>query len=413
MAHTLLSVPDAQEIILGEVQPLPSVALALAPDLLGLVLAEDIVSDLDMPPYDKAMMDGYAVRAADVQKAGAELTVIEEVSAGRTPKHGVAAGQATRIMTGAPMPPGADAVVMIERTQMLGDERVRIDATATPGQNVLPRATEMRQGDIVLRDGAKLRPQEFGLLAACGRANLRVYPRPRVAILPTGDEIVDIDQRPGPGQIRNSNGFMLLGQVVRAGAAPEPLGIARDTPESLKTLIERGLEADALILSGGVSAGKLDLVPAALSQAGVRTFFHKVAMKPGKPMLFGIKRHKDRLPTFVFGLPGNPVSSLVCFELFVRPALQKMMGLPPGPRFVSGTLAEDYRYRSDRPTYHPAAVEMAEGGCKVRAVPWFGSPDLRGLAASNGFVVLPSGDHHHRAGQPVTVLLVDGSALGV
>jgi len=413
MAHTLLSVPDAQEIILTEVEPLPPAALALAADVLGLVLAEDVVSDLDMPPYDKAMMDGYAVRAADVQAPGAELAVIEEVSAGRTPKKTVNAGQATRIMTGAPMPPGADAVVMVERTEALGAERVRIDATATAGQNVLPRATEMRQGDVVLRAGARLRPQEFGLLAACGRGVIRVHPRPRVAILPTGDEIVDIDQKPGPGQIRNSNGFMLLGQATRAGASPEPLGIARDTAESLKTLVERGLEADALILSGGVSAGKLDLVPAALAQAGVRTFFHKVAMKPGKPMLFGIKRHKNSAPTFVFGLPGNPVSSLVCFELFVRPALQKMMGLPPGPRFVTATLAEDYRYRSDRPTYHPALVEMTERGCSVRAVPWFGSPDLRGLSASNAFVVLPSGDHYHRAGQPVTVLLVEGSPLGV
>jgi molybdopterin molybdotransferase len=407
MGETLLSVPDAQEIILSEVKPLPCAALPLSAELHGLVLAEDIVSDLDMPPYDKAMMDGYAVRAVDVQTAGAELTVIEEVSAGRTPRKTVAAGQATRIMTGAPMPPGADAVVMVERTEMIGDDRVRISATSAAGQNVLPRATEMRQGDVVLRAGAALRPQEFGLLAACGRGTVRVHPRPRVAILPTGDEIVDVEHKPGPGQIRNSNGFMLLGQVVRAGATPQPLGIARDTAGSLKTLIERGLDADALILSGGVSAGKLDLVPGALGQAGVRPFFHKVAMKPGKPMLFGIKRHQDRPPTFVFGLPGNPVSSLVCFELFVRPALQKMMRLPAGPKFITATLAEDYRYRSDRPTYHPALVEFSERGCTARAVPWFGSPDLRGLSASNAFVVLPSGDHHHRAGQQVTVLLVD------
>jgi molybdopterin molybdotransferase len=406
MPESLLSVAEAQAIILGEVHPLPPTPLPLAA-ASGLVLAQDVVSDLDMPPYDKALMDGYAVRAADVGPAGAALVVIEEVTAGSVPKKTVGAGEATRIMTGAPMPPGADAVVMIERTTALSEQRVTVEGGVKPGQNILPRAREMRSGDVVLQAGMRLRPQELGLLAMCGAATVRVHPSPRVAILPTGDEIVEVEQTPGPGQIRNSNGFMLLGQTVRAGAEPAPLGIARDNRPSLQEHVARGLEADALILSGGVSAGKLDLVPAALAEAGVAIFFHKVAMKPGKPMLFGVKRHEGRPATFVFGLPGNPVSSLVCFELFVRPALRRLMNLPPGPTMVQAALAEDFPYRSDRPTYHPAQLTAAESGWSVRAMPWFGSADLRGLMASNAFVVLPPGDHRHRAGQTLPVLVVE------
>jgi molybdopterin molybdotransferase len=407
MSETLLSVTEAQAIILGEVQALAAVDMPLSAAVLGLVLAEDIVSDLDMPPYDKALMDGYAVRAADVPKPGAELTVIEEVTAGRVPRHPLAAGQATRIMTGAPMPQGADAVVMIERTEALPEARVRIGESAKPGQHVLGRGREMKRGDVVLRAGLVLRPQELGLLATCGRATVRVQPPPSVAIVPTGDEIIDVDQTPGPGQIRNSNGFMLLGQVARAGATPITPGIARDTAASLHALIDQGLQANALVLSGGVSAGKLDLVPGALAELGVHTFFHKVAMKPGRPMLFGVKKQPGRPPSYVFGLPGNPVSSLVCFELFVRPALRKLMALDPGPRFVQATLSEDYPYRSDRPTYHPARLELIDAGWRVRMVPWFGSPDLRGLGASNAFALLPAGDHQHRAGQTLPVLLVE------
>jgi len=200
---------------------------------------------------------------------------------------------------------------------------------------------------------------------------------------------------------------MLFAQVLRAGGVPKPLGIARDTAASLREHIDRGLAEPMLILSGGVSAGKLDLVPAALAEFGVKTFFHKVAMKPGKPMLFGVKVHDDGRRTYVFGLPGNPVSSLVCFELFVRPTLRKLMALPPGPRFIEATLAEDYAYRTDRPTYHPVQLSLGPDGRSVRMVPWFGSPDLRGLLSSNAFALLPVGDHRHRAGTTLPVLVVE------
>jgi molybdopterin molybdotransferase len=260
----------------------------------------------------------------------------------------------------------------------------------------------MRVGEVVLKAGTRLRPQEFGLLAAVGRANVKVQPAPRVAILSTGDELVDASAKPGPGQIRNSNGPMLVAQVARAGGVPHVLGIARDEPDHLRALITEGLQADMLILSGGVSAGKLDLVPGMLSELGVQALVHKVTMKPGKPILFGVKGSK-----LIFGLPGNPVSSLVGFELFVRPAMRALKALEPGPCWVSAALPKDHTYRTDRPTYHPARLRMTEAGWTVEPIPWFGSPDLRGSQTANAFVLLPEGDHTHRAGDRLAVLRVE------
>jgi molybdopterin molybdotransferase len=406
----MLSVPEARKIVLEHARPLPAESAALGPALLGLVLAEEVASDLDMPPYDKAMMDGYAVRAADLPDGRATLAVTEEITAGRTPQRPIGPGQAARIMTGAPVPAGADAVVMIERTRTLDGGRVSIDdRPPMPGQNVMPRGREMRRGETVLAAGAVLRPQEIGLLAAVGRAAVRVYPSPPVAILSTGDEVVEAPEAPGPGQIRNSNGPMLAAQVARAGGVPHYLGIARDRLDSLRPLVVEGLRAPVLILSGGVSAGVADLVPGVLQELGVTAHFHKVEMKPGKPILFG-----TRGDTLVFGLPGNPVSALVCFELFLRPALRRIRGhAEPGPRMVQAALAEDFAYRTDRPTYHPALLDSAPftggagEGWRVHVVPWLGSPDLRGLVRANAFVLLPAGEHRHRAGQVFPVLVVE------
>jgi molybdopterin molybdotransferase len=403
------SVAEVGTLILQQVQPLPPETAALAPAALGLVLAEDVVSDLDMPPYDKALMDGYAVRSADLAGGRATLEVIEEITAGRTPARAVGAGQASRIMTGAPVPGGADAVVVVERTRLLANGRVQVeDRPARPGQNILFRAQELRRGEVVLAAGTRLRPQEFGLLATVGRTAVRVTPAPRVAILSTGDELVEAAQVPRPGQIRNSNGPMLVAQVCRAGALPRYLGIARDRMDSLAPLIAEGLQAHVLILSGGVSAGKLDLVPGALGEAGVAARLHQVALKPGKPFFFGIRDRPGSPRTLVFGLPGNPVSSLVCFELFVRPALRRLRGLAEaGPHHVPATLTEDFPYRSDRPTYHPAFLTAEGDGYRVRPVPWLGSADLRALTRANALMVLPAGDHQHRKGQRLEVLSLD------
>jgi molybdopterin molybdotransferase len=406
----MLSVAEAQKIVLEQVRPLPPVSATLDAGALGRVLAEDVVSDLDVPPFAKAMMDGYAVRSQDLTAGAGVLAVVEEITAGRTPSRSLAPGQAARIMTGAPLPGGADAVVMIERTEPQPGDRVRIqEGPIQGGQNVLPRGQEMRRGDTVLPAGTRLRPQELGLLATMGRTVFAVHPAARVAILSTGDEVVEPSATPGPGQIRNSNGPMLSAQVARAGGVPRYLAIAADRGESLRPLIAEGLHSDVLLLAGGVSAGKLDLVPEALEEVGVRPLFHKVAMKPGKPILFGVQRREegDRHPRLVFGLPGNPVSALVCFELFVRPALQALMALPPGPRFVQASLAEDFAHRTDRPTYHPARLQWTDDGWSVQPVQWFGSPDLRGVGAGNAFVVLPAGDHQHRAGERFPVLCVD------
>lgn len=404
----MLSVADALSCVLQHARPLAPVKTTISPAVLGHVLAEPVASDLDMPPYTKALMDGYAVRAADLATGTAMLRVIEEITAGSIPQRPVGPGEASRIMTGAPLPDGADAVVMVERTQMLDDGRVRIeDRPASLGQNILERGREMRRGDVLLPAGTLLRPQELGVLATVGRTQALVHPSPAVAVLSTGDEVVDAGESPGPGQIRNGNGPMLMAQVARAGGAPRYLGIARDRLESLRPLVAEGLTFPILVLSGGVSAGKLDLVPGVLKDAGVQAHFHKVEMKPGKPVFFGTREE-----TLVFGLPGNPVSSLVCFELFVRPAIRRVMGKPtPGPCVVSATLAENFVYKSDRPTYHPARLRLENSGWQVQPVPWFGSPDLRGLLRADAFAVLPPGDHRHAAGSVVSVLRVGDDAL--
>jgi molybdopterin molybdotransferase len=406
----MLQVAEAQAIVRQYVQPLPPEPMALTSAALGHVLAADVVSDLDMPPYNKSMMDGYAVRCADLTTGKGKLQVIEEITAGHVPRLTVGAGQASRIMTGAPIPPGCDAVVVVERTRLVEDGCVEIeDRPPKPGQNILPRGVEMQRGDTILSAGSVLRPQEFGVLSTVGRTTVFVHPSPRVAILSTGDELVEPAERPEGGQIRNSNGALLVALASRAGGTPRYLGIARDDPACLRPMVCDGLKSHVLLLSGGVSAGKLDLVPGVLREAGVVAHFHKVEMKPGKPVFFGTSsRSGGGNPTLVFGLPGNPVSVLVCFELFVRPALRRLRGhADPGPHFVSAVLSEDFPYRTDRPTYHPAHLESTPTGWRVRVVPWIGSADLRALTQANALVLLPSGDHRHRAGQRFEALSLE------
>jgi molybdopterin molybdotransferase len=377
---------------------------------LGRVLAEEVISDIDSPPFDKALMDGFAVVASDLRGGRGELMMIDDVAAGDVPCEPLQSGMATRIMTGAPVPRGADAVIVGERCQLdtSGDiPTVRIDdRDVRPGQNILGRGMSIRRGETVLQAGRSLSAIDAGLLAEVGRTQVLLHPQPSVAVLATGNELVPACDVPGPGQIRNSNGPMLCALVSSAGGQPVDVGIARDTEAELAQQINRGLHEDVLILSGGVSTGILDLVPRVLRDLGVEQVFHGVCLKPGKPLWFGVRPHAKG-PRLVFGLPGNPVSGLVCFELFVRPAIAALAGQPQRPRAsVPGKLTSAYRQRGDRPTYYPVRLERQGDQTLVRLLDWLGSADLRTLACADGLAVFPAGRTDYEADETVTVLLL-------
>jgi molybdopterin molybdotransferase len=320
-------------------------------------------------------------------------------------------------MTGAPVPEGADAVVPLERTELVNDSTVRLEPVEVfPGQNVLPLGASMRAGDVVLHPGAELRPIEIAVLAEIGHATVQSIPRPRVAILATGNELVAPHETPAPGQIRNSNGPLLAAAAARAGAEDVELGIARDQRDDLRRWIEQGLAADILVLSGGVSAGKFDLIPETLDKVGVEQVFHKIAMRPGKPLWFGVKLDGQRR-VLVFGLPGNPVSSLVCFELFVRPAIAKMSGrgFASLPR-VTAQLSHAFDHKGERASYLPAVISEAASPlpsrvpsgaeASVAILPWQGSADIATLARANGLARFSAEKQQLSAGALVEVLRI-------
>ena len=402
----MLSVEAALKLVLDHARPLAPQQTDLGA-ALGRVLAEPIASDIDSPPYDKSIVDGYAIVAADSEAHGAELTVIEEVTAGALPAKTVAPGTTTRIMTGAPLPAGANAVVMLEQTTLAGD-RVRIGPSVKPGQNIMRRGTSLTRGQVVLQPGKVLRAIEIGLLAEVGRKEVATVGLPRVAILPTGNELVDHEQSPGPGQIRNSNGPMLVSLAIAAGAETLEVPVVPDDAEVLKDEIAGALTSDVVLLSGGVSAGVLDLVPQVLAELGVEQVFHKVNLKPGKPLWFGMKRFPEReRQTLVFGLPGNPVSGLVCFELFVRPAIEKLSGREPrGLPRKTAVLTREHQQRGERPTYWPAVFATHSNQQTVTPLPWQGSGDLRTLTDANCLAHFPAGDRVFREGEEIEVLLL-------
>ena len=403
--HTVLSINEAQELIAAEIRgarPRNVRSIALG-DSLGQTLAEDVVSDIDSPPHDKSIVDGYAVAAGDLT-AGVVLTVLEDVTAGTVPTREVTSGTATRIMTGAPLPAGATAVVMVEKTEIVQGEstQVRILESPRSGQNIVRKGTSLQRRETVLRAGVRLNPARIGLLAEVGHSEVKVAIPPTIAVLTTGNEIVPVDAIPGPGQIRNSNGPMLEALVKQLGATVVSLGVARDEHDDLAARIRRGLEADFLVLSGGVSAGVLDLVPGVLAELGVRQVFHKVNLKPGKPIWFGVFSKDQDHKTFVFGLPGNPVSSYVCFELFVRYALSLLAG-DCGPEHRLARLAQEHLHRGGRPTYWPATLNSNGMDLVVTLLSSKGSGDLKTLADANCLAFFPGEERLYAPGEEIVV----------
>lgn len=404
----MLTVAEARAAVLAHAWPLLPRKVRLS-DALGLRLDDDVRADLDLPPFDKALVDGFAVRSDDVAAEGPRaLRIVETIFAGQTPTKPIGPGEATEIMTGAPLPDGSDAVVMIEKTARPDPNHVVVTGPIAPGQNRLVRGREMTKGEVVVPAGAILDAPCLGVLASVGAAEVSAWPRPSVAIIATGDEIVDFDRSPGPGQIRNSNSVLLAAMAEQSGAVGRAWPIVRDRPDELRDAFRDALgRSDILIISGGVSAGQRDLVPAALAEAGVHPIFHKVRVKPGKPLWFGVgPRNSDGVSPLVFGLPGNPVSGLVSFLLFVRPALAILAGRDADEgSTVALPLAIPYRHADDRDVYRPA--RLVEGGTKVEPLTWAGSSDLRGVASGNGFAIFPAGERMYQEGVRIGFLPLD------
>ncbi|MHB8539852.1 MAG: molybdopterin molybdotransferase MoeA [Candidatus Acidiferrales bacterium] len=368
---------------------------------LGRILAQEIVADRDYPPFDRATRDGFAVRAVDCRDAGTRLRVIGEVRAGGDFAGTVNAGECVQIMTGAAVPPGVDAVVMIEHTRPGAQQtEVAIDRVVEAGMNIVPRGSESRAGGILLGAKTRVGYAEVALAAQVGRAEVPVYRKPRVAILSTGDEVVAVDATPGPLEIRNSNGASLAAQAELAGAEAVLLGNAADRIDELRNMIERGLQEDVLVLSGGVSMGKYDLVEEVLRGLGAEIFFDGVAIRPGRPAVFGVCRGKP-----VFGLPGNPVSTMVTFELFGVPAIDILGGGDPRPLpMLRARLTKSIEQKASLTHFLPAVLEWASGEATVSELPWQGSGDIATLARGNCFLVVHQSKLKLVAGEWVDVL---------
>jgi molybdopterin molybdotransferase len=401
----MISVDEALDKILSHVLPLGFEKVSLL-DALGRVIAEDIHARRNIPPLDNSAMDGYAVRSEDVRKASQDrpvrLAVIEDLPAGSVPTQAVEKGKAIRIMTGAPIPKGADAVVPVEVTEK-EEDFVLIFNGAGLGENIRESGEDVKQGDRVISRGDRVRPAEVGMLASVGRAFVSVYQIPLVAILCTGDELVDVDGDLDGVKIISSNSYTLAAQVKDCGAMPLQLGIAKDRKEEIGEKLRQGIRADVLISSAGVSMGDYDFVKDVMKQLGMEMIFWKVAMRPGQPLAFGTIREKP-----VFGLPGNPVSSMISFEQFVRPSLLKMMGCRHIFRpVVEATLKEEIKKMVGRRYFVRGTVSLERDQYVVTTTGEQGSGILRSMVKANGLIVIPEDREIVRAGEKVRVQLLD------
>ena len=406
--NKLLSFADARHLV----EEYASHLAAGEPELLslldtvGLVLAEDLRADRDFPPFVRATRDGYAVRSAEVVAGRAELRCVGEIKAGASLEQSaieVHPGECVEIMTGAPVPTGADAVVMVEYTAC-NSGLVSVQRSVQAGENIVPAGSEGHRGDVMVRRGTRVNHAVVAVAAAVGRAEVAAYRRPRVAILATGDEVVDINLPPGPNEIRNSNSYSLAAQVYEAGGEPLILPVARDNPAELAVLLRIAVQADLLLLSGGVSMGKYDLVEQALETFGATFFFTGVLIQPGKPAVFGeIPGHGRPLP--FFGLPGNPVSTMVTFQLFARPVLDALSGgAPQALPFAQAQLTSVLKVKTGLTRFLPAKLGGSHEQPQVAPVTWQGSGDLMAIAAANCYIVVPPERERFEAGEAITIL---------
>ena len=443
-----LSVAAAQQCVLEAVAISGAEQVKLEQSL-GRVLAEEVCANRDLPPYDISAMDGYALRSVDLGDIPATLEIIEDIKAGDMPTRILASGQCARIMTGAPLPQGADAVIRVEDTEEVSAEalspnsdgttshstkpasgqvagylpqagerdavslrenlfdRVQINQSVKPGNDIRRRGENMCNGAVVLTPGTEITPGVIGVLATVKRAQVQVYRRPRVAILSTGNELEGLDEPVDPNKIPNSNSYALMGQVQALGIEPVLLGIARDDPEELARYLKRGLEYDVLLVSGGTSVGVHDYVRPTIEALGAQMLFWRVAMKPGHPVAFGKLGEK-----IIFGLPGNPVSSMVCFEQFVAPALRHMMGHKRiHRRTIEARLTHDVKHQPGRTEFIRVMLAQEEGGYAATSTGAQGSGMLLSMARADGLAVLPADCNGLAAGSTVTVQLLDGTTF--
>ena len=399
----MISVDTAVKIVTDVTEPLPAKTVSFE-SALGLCLAQDVQSDINMPPFDRSAMDGYAVIAEDTVCVPVELTIIEDIAAGHMPTKKVMRGQASKIMTGAAVPVGADAVVKFEETEDISaNNRVKILRTIDKGRNISIMGEDMKVGQVVLQKGMPIRPQEIGVLATVGKSCVEVFSAPTVGIISTGTELVDVESKPAAAQIRNSNGYSLAAQARRLKADVELLGTVKDTKEEISRIMHRGLQKDILILSGGVSMGEYDLVGDVMKDLETHIYFEKVALRPGKPVIFG---KKDK--TLIFALPGNPVASFVTFELFIYPAIRKMMGFTSHHRTIfKASLETEILVKRKRREYRPAFLRMQNNAWVVTPVEWHGSADLLSTTRANCLLIVREDAEKFTVGQLVDVVPLD------
>ncbi|MDP2938718.1 MAG: molybdopterin molybdotransferase MoeA [Candidatus Omnitrophota bacterium] len=410
----MIKVATALRTVLKGIKILDSEVIKLI-DALERVLAEDVYSNSDIPGFNNSAMDGYALKSSDTHGAARNkpkiLEVIEDIKAGDIPKKRLKSNQAARIMTGAMIPEGADSVIIVEYTKRAkGKEQrakrmefVQIFKEVKSGENIRKAGEDIKKGELVITKGTLLKSSHIGILASLGKAKIKVSRKPKVAILATGDEVIDVDEKLKPGKLRSSNTYTLYTQVLNCGGIAKNLGIARDKPLQLEKKIKEGLDCDLILTSGGVSVGDYDLVKDVLAKMGTNIIFWKVAMRPGKPLVFG---HIRRIP--LFGLPGNPVSSMVSFEIFVRPVIKKMLGQEADERKeVEAVSEEDIKKKKGLRYFLRANTRWHQGRYLTRTTGPQGSGILKSMALANSLIILPEKEEFIKKGEKVTIRFLD------